>query len=425
MTLPLSVYVHFPWCVAKCPYCDFNSFALRGALPETEYVAALVQDLQAQLAVDSRGDWNLASRTVCSVFLGGGTPSLFPPRAIARVLEELRARLPLAADAEITLEANPGTVEHGRFAGYAEAGVNRVSLGAQSFDAEALRRLGRIHGPDDTVRAVEELRAAGIDNFNLDLMYGLPGHDVEAALRDLRAALALAPAHVSHYALTLEPGTEFAARPPADLADHDTTVAMLAACAPLLRAAGFERYEVSAWARPGRRSIHNLNYWQFGDYLGLGAGAHGKLSGRARRDAASTPLETRRTQHARDPRRYMAAVRDAARGASHPATAPVAPADLPFEFMVNGLRLVAGVPAESFTQRTGLASATIEPAVAALRARGLLQDDPAVLAATARGLDFLNDLLVEFLPPSRSEPGCTQPPVRGAKTGDYGAFRPS
>ena len=291
-TPPLSLYVHFPWCVRKCPYCDFNSYALHGELAEEAYVSRLARDLEAQAPA-------VPGREVRSVFFGGGTPSLFSPSAIGRVLEAARAHLLLAPDAEVTLEANPGTIERGVFGEYRGAGVTRVSLGAQSFDAARLAALGRIHSPAETRSAAAELHASGLENFNLDLMYALPGQDVAAALHDLTEALALEPAHLSHYQLTLEPGTVFAALPPA-LPDDDAAAQMLHECAQQLAAAGYAQYEVSAYARAGRQCRHNLNYWTFGDYLGVGAGAHGKLT-----CAARGVIE--RTTQPREPRRYLAA----------------------------------------------------------------------------------------------------------------------
>jgi len=386
---PLGLYLHFPWCVSKCPYCDFNSHALRGTLPEARYVEALLADLEAQIAAEPA--LAAGEREIVSVFLGGGTPSLFSPEAIGRVLEGARRQLPFAADVEITMEANPGTIERGRFVGYAGAGVNRVSLGAQSFDAPILQRLGRIHSPDDTRRAAEELHAADLANFNLDLMYALPGQSTAQALHDVDSALALAPAQVSHYNLTLEPGTPFAALPPPDLPGDDEVEAMLEAAGGRLAAAGFGRYEVSAYARAGRECRHNLNYWRFGDYLGIGAGAHGKLS-RIAADPAGT-LQIRRTLTLREPRRYLAQ-----QPAAVTVTA-VAPAQRPFEFMLNALRLLEGVEAALFERHTGLAWAAIAPTVGRLAERGLLQDPTGGrLQPTGRGLQFLNDLLVEFLP---------------------------
>jgi oxygen-independent coproporphyrinogen-3 oxidase len=328
--------------------------------------------------------------------MGGGTPSLFPPAAIAQLLLTVRRNLVVAPDAEITLEANPGTIERGKFAEYAAAGVNRISLGAQSFDAATLRVLGRVHAPADTLRAVEELRAAGIDNFNLDLMYGLPGQDLQGALRDLHQALQLEPAQLSHYQLTLEPGTVFAATPPPGLPADEASWEMFERCAEVLAAAGLQRYEVSAYARAGRRCAHNLLYWKFGDYLGIGAGAHGKLSAL---DPQSGELMLWRSTQQRDPRRYQ---RDPAAGLSWQ---PVAQSQRPFEFMLNALRLVEGFSRREFEGRTGMPWSAVAQRVERQVARGLLQRPAEGLAAqsdhlqpTARGLRFLNELLLEYLP---------------------------
>jgi oxygen-independent coproporphyrinogen-3 oxidase len=395
---PLGVYVHFPWCVSKCPYCDFNSHAVKDAVPERQYLDALRRDLAHQLASPMAQDARLgaapgaaAPRPVRSVFLGGGTPSLFSPQAIGDVLAMLRAALPFAPDAEITMEANPGTIERGRFAEYAAAGVNRVSLGAQSFDDAMLRRLGRIHAADETRVAVAELHAAGLANFNLDLMYALPGQDEAGALADVEAALALAPAQVSHYNLTLEPGTPFAARPPPALPDDDTTERMLEACAARFTAAGHARYEVSAWAQPGRECAHTLTYWRFGDYLGLGAGAHGKLSAL---DDAGRVRAIHRSEQAREPRRYQ---RDPAATLR---VTPVAPAQRPFEFMLNALRLTEGADRALFEVRTGLDWATVAPVIDKAIAAGTLEWDAARarFRPTPLGMRFLNELLVDFLP---------------------------
>ena len=379
LTPPLSLYVHFPWCVRKCPYCDFNSYTLQGELAADPYVARLERDLEAQA-----GD--VAGREVISVFFGGGTPSLFPPAAIARVLGAARRHLALAPDAEVTLEANPGAIERGAFREYRAAGVTRVSLGAQSFDAKILAALGRIHSPDETRRAAGELHAAGLSNFNLDLMYALPGQDRAGALADVDAALSLAPAHLSHYQLTLEPGTVFAARPP-PLPDEDEAAAQLEACAGRLAAAGFAHYEVSAYARPGRQCRHNLNYWSFGDYLGVGAGAHGKLTNPVRGAIV-------RTVQPREPRRYLAAA------PGELTRNPVSPADLRFEFMLNALRLTAGFALDTFVARTGLPGAAIAATLERLRARGLLDRTAESYRPSALGLRFLNDLLLEFMPES-------------------------
>ncbi len=391
---PLSVYVHFPWCVSKCPYCDFNSHAVRGALPDRAYVDALGQDLEIQLQSAPTG---VSTRTVSSIFLGGGTPSLFSPKSIEKVLNILRANLNLATDIEITMEANPATIERGSFIEYAAAGINRVSLGAQSFSLSALKSLGRVHVPEDTRRAAEELHRAGIGNFNLDLMYGLPEQDVSGALKDIELALELSPAQISHYHLTMEPGTVFAAKPPAGLPDECITDELLQACQTLLSERGFMQYEVSAYARAGQASRHNQIYWTYGDYLGLGAGAHGKLSGTGRNEFAtgSPPFGIWRSQRPRDPRRYQ-------RDAHQPPTwSPVPLTERPFEFMLNALRLVGGVPTELFAMRTGLAWPSQASRMRGLLAAGYLRADPMVvgrLQPSARGLRFLNEMLLPFLP---------------------------
>jgi len=382
---PLALYAHFPWCVRKCPYCDFNSYTLRGPLAEREYIAALRADLSAQ----AQAVWG---REVHSIFLGGGTPSLFAPAAIAEVLAAAGEQLALGPGLEVTLEANPGAVERGRFAEYRAAGVTRVSLGAQSFDARRLAALGRIHSPQDTRRAAEELHAAGLDNFNLDLMYGLPEQDAAGAVADIEAALSLAPAHLSHYQLTLEPGTPFAASPPR-LPEEDTIDRMLAQCRDRLETEGFAQYEVSAYARPGRQCWHNRNYWTFGDYLGIGAGAHGKLTN-------ASALEVIRTRQAREPRRYLAS---AALGVG--SSARVEAEQLPFEFMLNALRLSAGFEPRLFSSRTGLPWAAVEPAVRRLIDRELIVEDGGHYRASPLGWRFLNDVLLSFLPESPQSSG--------------------
>jgi oxygen-independent coproporphyrinogen-3 oxidase len=383
---PLALYVHLPWCVRKCPYCDFNSHALQDALPEQAYVSALLADLSSQ-AVSVRG------RAVHSIFLGGGTPSLFSPAALARLLAGVRAQLAVAADAEITLEANPGTIERGRFADYRGAGITRVSLGAQSFEPAHLVALGRIHDAADTLRAVEELAAAGIGNFNLDLMYALPRQSTAQALADVSAAIALQPAHLSHYQLTLEPGTVFGGRPPADMPDPDTAADMQLRCQEALARAGYAQYEVSAYARPGRGCRHNLNYWQFGDYLGIGAGAHGK-----RTRQHDTRLLVERSTREREPRRYLAALSGTG---AEPAWSAVPPTELPFEFMMNALRLVEGFEERDFEQRTGLGRAVLDEPLGRACARGLIRGEAQRWRATPLGFNFLNDLLVEFLGKAR------------------------
>ncbi len=375
---PLSLYVHLPWCVRKCPYCDFNSHELRAARPDPAYVDALLADFEGERPA-------IEDRRIETVFFGGGTPSLFAADEIARMLEGLRARARFAGDAEITLEANPGTVERGAFAGYRAAGINRVSLGAQSFDAAALRAIGRIHSPRETFAAVEELRAAGIDNFNLDLMYALPGQTPDGALADIATACALGAAHVSHYQLTLEPGTPFHARPPA-LPDEDAAWTMQVECQRALADAGYRQYEVSAYAREGARCRHNLNYWEFGDYLGIGAGAHGKLS-------VELPEGIWRSVKPRMPGAYVAAA-TAGRGGER---TPIARADLPFEFLLNALRLVEGFDRAQFEARTGLEVTGIAAALARATRRGLLEARADGWRPTALGRRFLNDLQADFL----------------------------
>ena len=383
---PLSLYVHFPWCVRKCPYCDFNSYTLSGELPQEPYLQRLTRDLAAQAP-------EVAGREVTSVFFGGGTPSLFCPDAIGRVLQSARQHLTLARDLEVTLEANPGTIERGAFREYRGAGVTRVSLGAQSFDQQRLTALGRIHSPAETRLAAAELHAADLGNFNLDLMYALPGQELAAAVRDVEEALSLAPAHLSHYQLTLEPGTVFAAQPP-PLPDDDAAAGMLAACGERLGAAGFAQYEVSAYARAGRRCRHNLNYWTFGDYLGVGAGAHGKLTFPERAQVV-------RTVQAREPRRYLAAADDTL------ARRVIAGRELPFEFMLNALRLTGGFDAATFPERTGLDWQEIAAPMEAAIARGLILRTAAGYRPSELGLRFLNDVLLGFMPESPKLPGAS------------------
>jgi putative oxygen-independent coproporphyrinogen III oxidase len=392
---PLSVYVHFPWCVSKCPYCDFNSHALREALPEDRYVDTLIEDLHVQAR---RLMSQPAPREVVSVFMGGGTPSLFSPGAIARVIDALRATLSLSTAAEITLEANPATVERGRFAEYRAAGINRVSLGAQSFDPKALQALGRIHKVEDVHRAAEELHACGLTNFNLDLMYALPDQGLAGALSDLVSALALEPAHLSHYQLTLEPGTVFAHNPP-PLPDDELAFAMQTECHAVLDRQGYLQYETSAFSRAGRQCVHNLNYWNFGDYLGLGAGAHGKLTTAAGASAAAPFMVIERSTHLREPRRYLASA------ANGPEWRVVPQADLPFEFMMNALRLTTGFRCEQFEARTGLSMETILPTLGNLAGEGLLEATEGGWRASPRGQLFLNDAIARFLPRQNSQAG--------------------
>ena len=374
----LALYVHMPWCVRKCPYCDFNSHQLKSAAPDSSYVDALIRDLDLELP-------SVSGRRIDTVFFGGGTPSLFQPEDFSRLLGAFRQRIAFAEDVEITLEANPGTIERGRFAGYRDAGINRVSLGAQTFAPRALEALGRIHSADDTHRAVAELRAAKLDDFNLDLMYALPQQTPGEALEDVRIACALEPVHISYYQLTLEPGTVFHARPP-QLPDEDAAWRIQTAGQKLLADAGYVQYEVSAYARPGKRCRHNLNYWLFGDYLGIGAGAHGKLS-------VELPQRILRTVKPKQPREYLEQIRRAGSGES----SPIAAADLPFEFMLNALRLNEGFTVRDFRRRTGLEMASVERKLAEGEARGLLVRRADGWHPSELGRRFLNDLQVSFL----------------------------
>jgi len=377
---PLSLYIHLPWCVRKCPYCDFNSHEARGAIPEQAYVDALLRDLDNELP-------RVAGRSVHSVFFGGGTPSLFSPPAIDRLLNEVRARLTLAADAEITLEANPGTVDLERFRGFRQAGVNRLSIGVQSFEPQKLHALGRIHDRDQALRAADAARAAGFDNFNLDLMYGLPDQTPEQALLDIRTAIAAGPTHLSVYQLTLEPNTLFHAHPP-KLPEDDAIWVMQEEIDAELATAGFRQYEISAWARTGFECRHNLNYWHFGDYLGIGAGAHGKLT---RAD------DIVRRWKVKQPNEYL---HHAGTARAHGGEQRVGPSDAAFEFMLNALRLTGGFPTALFAQHTGLALSDVQAPLEAARTRGLLDVGVEWITPTERGRRFLNDLQMLFLPPS-------------------------
>ncbi|HEY0975446.1 MAG TPA: radical SAM family heme chaperone HemW [Solimonas sp.] len=377
--IPLALYLHFPWCVRKCPYCDFNSHALRGEVPEDAYVEALLRDLDFELA-----EWP-EPRPLTSIFMGGGTPSLFSDRAMARLLTALRQRLRFADDIEITLEANPGTAEAGHFAGYRAAGINRLSMGVQSLDNAQLKRLGRIHDRDEVFRAYELARAAGFDNINLDLMYALPQQTPEQAQADLAAALALQPEHLSYYQLTLEPNTEFGTRPPAAIPDNDTAWAMQEQGEAMLAAAGFQQYEVSAYAQPGRRARHNLTYWTFGDYLGIGAGAHGK-----RTTAPATVLRRARHKH---PRTYLAQA-GTAEAIQDQQQLPAA--DLAFEFLMNALRLNDGFAISDYARHTGTTWGT-HPGAAVATARGLLEHHGSQVRTSELGRRHLNGLLQLFL----------------------------
>ncbi|WP_139315713.1 radical SAM family heme chaperone HemW [Pseudomonas sp. PA27(2017)] len=374
---PLALYVHIPWCVRKCPYCDFNSHAAGPNLPEEAYVDALLADLDADLA-------QAHGRPLTSIFFGGGTPSLFSAKALGRLLEGVERRIPFAGDIEITLEANPGTFEQEKFAAYRRLGINRLSIGVQSFQAEKLKALGRIHDGDEAVRAADMARAAGFDNFNLDLMHGLPDQSLDDALGDLRIAIAQAPTHLSWYQLTVEPNTVFWNQPPV-LPEDDTLWDIQEAGQALLAEHGYAQYEVSAYAQPERMARHNLNYWTFGDFLGIGAGAHGKLSTPDGR--ISRTWKTRLPKDYLDPaKRYSAGER------------LLTAEELPFEFLMNVLRLSDGCSAELFSQRTGLPEEQLAKAREQAQRRGLLQAEPTRLVATREGQLFLNDLLQYFLP---------------------------
>jgi oxygen-independent coproporphyrinogen-3 oxidase len=374
---PLSLYVHLPWCLKKCPYCDFNSHEQSGGVPEARYLDALRCDLEAALPF-------VWGRRVHSIFIGGGTPSLFTPAAIDQLITDIRARLPLEPACEITLEANPGTFERDRFRGYRAAGVTRLSVGVQSFDDSKLRALGRVHDATQARAALEEARAC-FDTFNLDLMYALPGQTLAELEADLDAALSFEPPHLSIYHLTIEPNTFFAKHPP-KLPDDDLASDMLDLIVERTAAVGLDRYEVSAFAKPGHRCIHNLNYWQFGDYLGIGAGAHGKLS---------FPHRVVRQVRYRDPNKYMA---QALAGAAIAQDEEVAREQLPFEFMLNALRLRDGFELARFGERTGLPLSAIQAGLQAAEDKGLLERDWQRARPTPRGFDFLSDLQSLFLP---------------------------
>lgn len=377
---PLSLYVHLPWCVKKCPYCDFNSHALDGVVPAAAYVDALLLDLENDLPL-------VWGRPVHSVFFGGGTPSLFSAREIDRFLAGVRSRISLAPAAEITLEANPGTIEHDSFSAYRDAGINRVSLGVQSFDDAALKRIGRIHGRAEVETAIESIHQAGLYNFNLDLMFGLPQQTPQQAVEDLLQALAHNPVHLSHYQLTLEPNTAFHARPP-QLPGEDECWEMQEACSGLLRQQGFEQYEISAWTRPGKHCAHNLNYWRYGDYIGIGAGAHGKIT---------LPGEQciRRFSKQRHPKTYLQAIQH---GNWRAEASEVQERDRAFEFFLNQLRLRDGVRLGDFAPRTGLDLESVKTPIAEAQKRGLLQQQGLTLLPTELGWRFVNETQALFLP---------------------------
>ena len=373
---PLSLYVHIPWCLRKCPYCDFNSHEKRGELPETEYVDALIADLESSLP-------RVWGRRLTTIFIGGGTPSLFAAASIERLVTAIRTRLTVDPDTEITMEANPGTFERERFRGYRAAGVTRLSLGVQSFDDAMLGSIGRVHGADEARRAL----AAALEIFptvNADLMYALPGQSLEGALADVHEAIAAGAPHVSAYHLTLEPETHFHRHPP-QLPDDDAAADMQVAIEETLAGKGYEHYETSAFAKPGQRARHNLNYWTFGDYLGIGAGAHAKISFRER---------ITREQRERKPQTYL---RAALSGDAIQEAREVAESELPFEFMLNALRLIEGFPVAFFAQRTGLPITVIDRQLNEAESAGLIERDHATIRPTEKGQRFLNDLIEPFL----------------------------
>ncbi|MCW7549804.1 radical SAM family heme chaperone HemW [Photorhabdus sp. APURE] len=371
---PLSLYIHIPWCVQKCPYCDFNSHALKGDVPHQEYVDHLLADLKTDLPM-------VNEREITTIFIGGGTPSLLSSQAMQQLLDGVRALLPVSPQAEITMEANPGTVEADRFSGYQQAGINRISIGVQSFSPDKLARLGRIHGPDEAKRAAHLAASLGLRSFNLDLMHGLPNQSLDEALDDLRQAIALSPPHLSWYQLTIEPNTSFGSRPPV-LPDDDALWDIFSQGHQLLTAAGYQQYETSAYAKPGYQCQHNLNYWRFGDYLGIGCGAHGKITFEDGRI-----LRTVKTKH---PRGYM-------QGRYLDKQNQVENEDRPFEFFMNRFRLLEMMPKQDFSDFTGLSEASIRVQIEQALAAGYLSETATHWQITQKGKLFLNSLLELFL----------------------------
>ncbi|WP_419239387.1 radical SAM family heme chaperone HemW [Photobacterium leiognathi] len=377
---PLSLYVHIPWCVQKCPYCDFNSHALKTELPELDYIDALIDDLETDLSA-----YQLVNgvRPLHSIFIGGGTPSLISPNEIGRLLKAIEQRIPFSDDIEITMEANPGTVEAGRFDAYRQAGVNRISIGIQSFQNEKLERLGRIHGADEAIRAAGLAKEAGLNSFNVDLMHGLPDQSVEDAISDLKQAIALDPPHLSWYQLTIEPNTLYYSKPPT-LPDDDDLWDIFEQGHQLLTEAGYQQYEISGYSKPGKQCQHNLNYWRFGDYLGIGCGAHGKISFEDGRII--------RTVKVKHPRGYLQADKPYLTQETN-----VADSERPFEFFMNRFRLLEACPKQDYPTRTGLPLSSIEPAIDWAIAQNYLQDTGEHWQITEHGKLFLNDLLAAFV----------------------------
>lgn len=379
-TIPLSLYIHIPWCVRKCPYCDFNSHEKDGRLPEATYIEALLSDLDSQR-------WAAEGRTIETIFIGGGTPSLFSPESLDHLLQGVRSRLALAPNAEITLEANPGTAEADRFAHYRAIGVTRLSIGVQSFNREILMKIGRIHDGHEAVAAAKMAKTSGFTEFNLDLMFGLPGQTEALALEDIETAIGLAPTHLSFYQLTLEPNTVFHKYPPT-LPHEEETWTIQEQCQLKLRQAGYLQYEVSAYAKAGSQCRHNLNYWKFGDYLGIGAGAHGKIS----HPETGTILRTQRLKH---PVSYMKAAQEKTPLGNE---SRVAIEDIPFEFLMNGLRLRDGFEIKQFKSRTGVEISVLEPILTALQNEQLLLRTSTHIRCSEQGFNFLDSILQRFLP---------------------------
>ncbi len=374
---PLSLYIHFPWCIQKCPYCDFNSHALTEELPEDRYITALLNDLAQDLAQFQ------GTRIIQSIFMGGGTPSLFSAQQLDRLLIALQQQLTFAEDIEITLEANPSTFESDKFVAYRAIGINRLSIGIQSFNDEHLQRLGRIHSAQEAIRAVNIAKQAGFDNFNLDLMFGLPDSCEQDSLRDVQQAIELQPSHISFYQLTLEPNTYFHKYPPA-LPGDDAIFNEQLACQKLLAEHGYQQYEISAYAQQGKQCRHNINYWSFGDYLGIGAGAHGKIS-------TVLPANIMRTTKPKQPQQYLRQAKD------DRLLQPIKESDLPLEFIMNHLRLKKGFSLETYTQRTGLAAQSLQPALGECVEQGLLLEHGQHYQCSEKGWHFLDSILENFL----------------------------
>ena len=374
---PLSLYIHFPWCIQKCPYCDFNSHALTEELPEGRYITALLNDLAQDLAQFQE------TRVIQSIFMGGGTPSLFSAPQLDRLLIAMQQQLTFSDDIEITLEANPGTFESDKFAAYRAIGINRLSIGIQSFNDGHLQRLGRIHSAQEAIRAVNIAKQAGFDNFNLDLMFGLPESNQQDSLRDVQQAIALQPSHISFYQLTLEPNTYFHKYPPALPGDEAIFDEQLA-CQELLAEHGYQQYEISAYSQQGRQCRHNINYWSFGDYLGIGAGAHGKIS-------TALPANIMRTTKPKQPQQYLRQAKD------DRLLQPIKESDLPLEFIMNHLRLKKGFSLETYTQRTGLAAQSLQPALGQCVEQGLLLEHGQHYQCSEKGWHFLDSILENFL----------------------------